>query len=279
MRKILAFFLVFTFCSECLSQSAGVLLSKKIDDWSSRSKSLDSDNPEILSLHCILLEDIIKEMDKEKKLFAEKISADKTADFYALKHNFDVIYQKTTVKNDSFQYKKSKIGDIFFLLAKEDLAFRDTSRALYHLDRALQYQPHHPKSLLETAKIKLATQKYDESVEYIHKVYSQENLSDDVEREVSDFTLVLYEELYSHGDNLVKSGRAAEALEVFYALEHFCNNMPSGYCNDDYYKGLMLSREGVYESYISIAKEAERRGNIEMSKKFYKYAAEYLNKE
>ena len=61
-------------------------------------------------------------------------------------------------------------------------------------------------------------------------------------------------------------------------LEHFCHNMPSGYCNDDYYKGIVLSREGVYDSYLSIAREAEKRGNHEMARKFYQYAEEYKRK-
>ena len=51
--------------------------------------------------------------------------------------------------------------------------------------------------------------------------------------------------------------------------------MPSGYCNEDYYQGIIRSREGVYDSYIAIAKEAEKRHNTEMAKKFYRYAEEY----
>lgn len=262
----------------CAAQPAGALLSQKIGEWSARAAELTADDPEVLSLHCILLEEIVTDMDKENALFAKRVASDKTADFYKLKHDFDVVYQKVLIKNDTFQRRKAAIGDIFHALAKEDLAFRDTVAALYHLDRALQYQPQHPMSLLESAKVTLALHRYEESVAFIHRVYSQEGLPEEVERKVSDFTLELYEKLYSHGDRLVKSGRSAEALEVFYALEHFCNNMPSGYCNDDYYKGLMLSREGVYESYISIAKEAERRGNIEMARKFYNYAEEYKRK-
>ena len=76
----------------------------------------------------------------------------------------------------------------------------------------------------------------------------------------------------------MKNDRSAEALEVFLALEQFCTNMPSGYCNDDYYRGILRSREGVYESYLSIAREAERRHNYEMARKFYLYAEEYRKK-
>lgn len=276
-RLVSILFSLLTFAT-VYSQSAGIALSKKIDKWQNRSNELNHNDPEILSLHCIYMEEIIKEMQKTKKEFNKTVSADKRSDFYALKHRFDYVYSKILSKNDTFQSKKGRISDIFYNIAKEDLAFRDTSKAVYHLERALQYNPNHPESLLEYAKISLATEKYSESVDLIHKVYSQDGLSDELEMRISDFTLQLYERLYSHGDNLVKSGRAAEALEVFTVLEHFCNNMPSGYCNDDYYKGLMLSREGVYESYISIAKEAEKRGNHEMAKKFYQYAEEYLKK-
>lgn len=239
---------------------------------------LDHGDPEIVSLHCLNLEEILSEIAEFDRQFPMAAASDTTVDFYTALRSLNIVKGKAQRLCDTFRMARDMVDYSFLDMAKEDLAFRDTNRALYHLDRALQYNPHNPDALLEHARIDLARRNYSGSVELVHKLYVQTELNEKQEMAVSDFTLQLYERLYSHGSELVGSGRAAEALEVFYVLEHFCNNMPSGYCNDDYYKGLMLSREGVYESYISIAKEAERRGNHDMARKFYNYAAEFRKK-
>ena len=78
------------------------------------------------------------------------------------------------------------------------------------------------------ARLMLKQKSYQESVDLIHLLYTQAELNEEMEMAVSDFTIELYEELYSVGDALVKSGHSVEALEVFLALEQFCTNMPSG---------------------------------------------------
>ena len=246
--------------------------------WEERMGGLDYEDPEIVSLHYLFLQDIRKEMDRVGQGLDRTLALSPRVDFYATKQAYRHVYSKACRLNEVFASRKAVVDNVFYLRAVEELAFRDTIRAMYNLERALQYNPRNPDAMLQKCKILLAQRQYQPCVDLIHKVYTETTLTDEQEMAVSDFTLVLYDKLYSHGSSLVKSGRAAEALEVFLALEHFCNNMPSGYCNDDYYKGIVLSREGVYESYISIAKEAEKRGNHEMSRKFYQYAEEYLRK-
>ena len=239
---------------------------------------LDYEDPEIVSLHYLFLQDILKQMDKVGGELNRTLARSPKTDFYAVKREFRRLTYKAEELNEKLTAAKNQVDNTFYLRAVEEMAFRDTVRAMYNLERALQYNPLNPDAMLLKCKILLAQKQFQPCVDLIHKVYTETTLTDEQEMAVSDFTLVLYDRLYSHGSELVKSGRAAEALEVFLALEHFCNNMPSGYCNDDYYKGIVLSREGVYESYLSIAREAEKRGNHEMSRKFYQYAEEYLRK-
>ena len=239
---------------------------------------LDYEDPEIVSLHYLFLQDILKAMDKVDAPLNTTLARSPKTDFYATKQAFRHIHSKALQMNDVFAEHKAVVDQVFYQRAVEELAYRDTNRAMYNLERALQYNPLNPDAMLQKCKILLAQRQFQPCVDLIHKVYTQTTLTDEQEMAVSDFTLELYDRLYTHGSDLVKIGRSAEALEVFLALEHFCNNMPSGYCNDDYYKGILLSREGVYESYLSIAREAEKRGNREMAKKFYQYAEEYLRK-
>ncbi len=246
--------------------------------WNARLDELNYEDPEIVSLHYLFLQDILKNMDKVGNQLNTTLARNSRMDFYATKQAYVHVRSKAEQMNEIFSIRKSLVDHEFYLRAVEELSFRDTARTMYHLDRALQYNPHNPDAMLLKCKILLAQNQYQSCVDLIHKVYTQTTLTEEQENEVSDFTLQLYDRLYTHGDELVKNGRAAEALEVFLALEHFCNNMPSGYCNDDYYKGILRSREGVYESYLSIAREAEKRGNREMAKKFYQYAEEYLRR-
>jgi hypothetical protein len=253
-------------------------LSGLFQRWENRLGELDYEDPEIVSLHYLFLQDILKAMDKVDAQLNTTLARSPKTDFYATKQAFRHIHSKALQMNDVFAEHKAVVDQVFYQRAVEELAYRDTNRAMYNLERALQYNPLNPDAMLQKCKILLAQRQFQPCVDLIHKVYTQATLTDEQEMAVSDFTLELYDRLYTHGSDLVKIGRSAEALEVFLALEHFCNNMPSGYCNDDYYKGILLSREGVYESYLSIAREAEKRGNREMAKKFYQYAEEYLRK-
>lgn len=246
--------------------------------WDTRIGELHCEDPEIVSLHYLFLQDILKEMERVGQTLNRTLAQNPKMDYYAMKQAFRRVEGKAQRKGELLASRKAVVDHDFYLRAVEEMAYHDTSRAMYNLERALQYNPLNPDAMLLKCKILLSQGKYQPCVDLIHKVYTETILTDEQEKAVSDFTLVLYDRLYTHGSALVKSGRSAEALEVFLALEHFCNNMPSGYCNDDYYKGIVLSREGVYESYLSIAREAEKRGNHEMSRKFYQYAEEYLRK-
>ena len=246
--------------------------------WDTRLSELNCEDPEIVSLHYLFLQDLLKEMGKIEPQLNRTLAQSPHTDFYAVKREFQRVSCKAQRMNGIFAERKSLVDQEFYLRAVEEMAYLDTTAAMYHLERALQYNPHNPDAMLLKCKILLAHRQFQPCVDLIHKVYTQTELNDEQENAVSDFTLVLYDRLYTHGSELVANGRSAEALEVFLALEHFCNNMPSGYCNDDYYKGIVLSREGVYESYLTIAREAEKRGNREMARKFYQYAEEYLRK-
>ena len=279
MHKHLLFFSIL-FAAACAKAQVTVAdsLPSVFHRWEERMDGLDYEDPEIVSLHYLFLQDILKQMDKTGGELNRTLARSPKTDFYAVKREFWRLARKADVLNERLTAAKDLVDNTFYLRAVEEMAYRDTVRAVYNLERALQYNPLNPDAMLLKCKILLAQGQYQPCVDLIHKVYTEATLTDEQERAVSDFTLVLYDRLYTHGSTLVKSGRAAEALEVFLALEHFCNNMPSGYCNDDYYKGIVLSREGVYESYLSIAREAEKRGNLEMSRKFYQYAEEYLRK-
>lgn len=256
-------------------------LSAQFQHWETRLGKLNYSDPDIISLHYLFLKDITREMDDFKRETLPQIIRNYQLDYYDIKADFQKTEYHAQQAGEKLLFLKNHVDRIFYSQAVEELEYQDTARAFYFLDRALQYNPHFPEALLLKARLELDNQEYQKAVELVHILYSQTTLTEKQEQAVSDFTIILYDRLYNLGTTLVNSGKAADALEVFLALEQFCSNMPSGYCNDDYYHGILLSRQGVYESYLSIAREAERRHNMELAKKFYKYAEEYrsVNRE
>lgn len=278
MKRLLLFI---GFCGSFLLQAqvSCESVEARVRDWSIRLSQLNCEDPEIISLHYLYLQDVRNEMQQFYNVELPKMINCPQKDYYQVKALFNKVRYRAECLQAILGERRDKVDYIFYQKACEDLLYADTANALYHLDRALQYNLLQPEALLLKSKLMLAQQQYQESVTLIHQIYTKAELNEEQERAVSDFTLELYDKLYNRGNALVKSGHAADALELFLALEHFCSNMPSGYCNDDYYRGILLSREGVYESYISIAKEAERRHNMEMARKFYRYAEEYRTKK
>ena len=246
--------------------------------WHARMDRLNTEDPEIISLHYLFLQDILREMERFKTTTLAALPHCLSTDYYLVKSHFRKVAYRAAQMERILGTRKGQVDRIFYDQAVEELLYRDTANALYNLDRALEFNRYQPEALLLKAKLELARREYKETVELVHRLYTRCNLDEQQERDVSDFTLVLYDRLYNTGSAMIKSGHSADALELFLALEQFCSNMPSGYCNDDYYHGILLSREGVYESYIAIAREAERRNNMEMARKFYQYAEEYRHK-
>ena len=275
MKKIIA---TIGFCC-CLFFAVAQIPCDSIEPtfrrWNMQLDKINTDNPEIITLHYFFLQDVRKEIETFQKDGFRSLVKCLQTDYYKTKSDFNKLVFKANLLQEVMSARKNEVDQIFYQRACEELAFQDTSNAYYYLDRALQFSKYNPDALLLKARLCLGQSKYQESVDLIHLLYTQASLDEEHEKSVSDFTIILYDKLYNHGTTLIQSGHAADALEVFLALELFCSNMPSGYCNDDYYRGILLSREGVYESYLSIAREAERRHNTDMAKKFYRYADEY----
>lgn len=244
-------------------------------NWDVRLSKLNYEDPEIITLHYYFLQDILKEMEVFRQNTIPNLTQCQQLDYYQTMAAFDKVAYHARVLEHRLEDQRHKVDYLFYLRAIDELAFKDTAQAFYNLDRSLQFNKLQPDALLLKAKLLLTLGKYQNCVDIIHLLYTKAELNASQEMKVSDFILVLYDKLYSTGDSLVKIDKAADALEIFSALEQFCSNMPSGYCNDDYYRGILRSRQGVYESYIAIAKEAERRHNPEMARKFYGYAEDY----
>lgn len=275
MKKILV---AIGFCCSLLLAGAQVpcdSIGSTFRQWDAQLDKLNYEDPEIITLHFYFLQDVRKEMTRFQNTTLPHLVQCLQTDYYQTKSQYNRVLNKANRLQDVLTARKDEVDQLFYERALEALAFQDTANCYYNLDRSLQFNPVNPNSLLLKTQLSLAQNKYQESVDLIHLIYTKATLDDEQEKNVSDFTIQLYDKLYNTGDRLAKEGHSADALEIFLALEQFCSNMPSGYCNEDYYKGILRSREGVYESYIAIAKEAEKRHNTEMAKKFYRYADEY----
>ena len=156
--------------------------------WETRLGELDYEDPEIVSLHYLFLQDILKQMDKVGEQLNVTLARSPKTDFYAVKREFRRIEDKAARLNELLSEAKSQVDHTFYLRAVDEMAYRDTVRAMYNLERALQYNPLNPDAMLLKCKILLAKEQFQPCVDLIHKVYTETTLTDEQENAVSDFT-------------------------------------------------------------------------------------------
>lgn len=241
-----------------------------------RVSQLNNSDPELISLHFLFASDLQKELkafnDNELPYLYEHISA---SDYYALLRHYDRVSYYARNVRDTLNERRQKVDSLFYVLAVNEMMFDNRQEAEYYTDRALEYNRLNPDALLLKVNLLYDKNQYNECLDLIHLLYNEVVLDREHEMRISDFTILFYNKLYSTGDSLVRMGRSAEALEVFTTLEQFCHNMPSNYCNDDYYKGILRSKTGVFNSYLAVAEAALQRGNADMARLFWEYALQY----
>lgn len=239
-----------------------------------RFAHLDSQDPEVITLHYYFLQDCVNELQKIKD------NGDDILFYCPDKNKIKAKGLQLLSTADSLQgifAEQIKIVDeLFYQKAKIEYIFADNDRTEYYLNRALQFNRHNVDALILKTKLKFEEKDYDECLVLFKELFNQNTLSEAQENDVYNLSSAYYYEIYNLGDSLVKADKGAYAIDLFQLLETFCHEIPSNYCNDDYYHGILRSKQGVYESYIAIARAAHERKNYELEKKFLRYAEEYL---
>ncbi|MBO4654966.1 MAG: hypothetical protein J5644_05440 [Bacteroidales bacterium] len=248
--------------------------AERLNSIGQRFAQLNSEDPEVITLHYYFLQDCIKEL-RELQENGDDIL------FYCpnkntLKNKGSQLLLQADSLNNVFSEQIKIVDELFYQKAKIEYIFADNDRTEYYLNRALQFNRHNVNALLLKVKLEFEEKDYAECLNLFKELFNQNTLSEAQENEVYSLSSAYYYEVYNLGDSLVKADKGAYAIDLFQLLETFCHEIPSNYCNDDYYHGIMRSKQGVYESYIAIARAARERKNYELERKFLRYAEEYL---
>jgi len=239
-------------------------------------KSLNLKDPDYIPLHYLKSRDIIKEFESFKSDKLALLKDCNTIIFSEFINQFDEQFTLIQSKSDSLALLNNNVYLIFYEKALFQYQLRNEDEGEYFLFRSLQYNPTFPDAILLKLRKLLNRNHFNECLSLLNILYYETVLDRRQEMFAIEFTDNFYQKLYNTGDSLVKLERAAEALEIFEILETFCLNLPTSYCNDDYYHGILRSKSGIYESYLRIAEVAKKRGNIGIAEHFYQYAKEYL---
>ena len=242
-----------------------------------KADNITTTDPELISLHYLFVLDLLEQLDQYEADYLPNLHNCDQIDFYEAKHRFRRAQKQLLQLKDTLAIKRHRVDTLFYLQALDELHHDDILLADYYLDRALEFNRLYTDALIAKSKILFSTGEYEACIERIHILYNEASLSEEQEHALSDFTGEFYDKLFSTGDSLVRIGHAADALPVFLTLETFCHDMPSTYCNDDYYRGIIRSKTGVYESYLKISQVACEKKNYEMAYLFLDYAQDYLD--
>jgi hypothetical protein len=237
---------------------------------------LNLHNPDYIPLHYLIAQDIIKSLEQFRIEVIPHFMPCTTLTFNELIDKYDALKNSVQIKHDSLSWLNKNVYLIFYEKALYEYQFKNEEDAEYFLLRSLQYNETFPNAILLKLNKLLDKNHFGASLSLLNTLYYETELDREQEKQAIEFTDKFYDKLYKTGDSLIKMEHAAEALELFEILEAFCLNLPSSYCNDDYYHGLLRSKSGIYESYLTIAQTAEKRGNPRIAALFYQYAQEYL---
>ena len=218
----------------------------------------------------------MKEMNKFRNDIIPNFTECKEILFSTLINKYDDLNKELQKKSDSLSWLNKNVFFIFYEKANSEYQLNNEEEAKYYLDRSLQYNPVFPDAILLKLNKLLDKNRFQECLSVLNTLYYETELDDEQEKQAIVFTDKFYDKLYKTGDSLLKMEHAAEALQLFEILEVFCQNLPTAYCNDDYYHGILNSKTGIYDSYLAIAKVAEKRENVQIAERFYNYAEEYL---
>jgi rubrerythrin len=278
LKRNCLFLICFFFCSQ-------FVFAKKIDceiitslliKIETQIEHLNLQDPDYIPLHYLLAKDIITELNQFKKEVISFFSECSTITFSELINRYDELNNLVRQKHDSLEWLSRNVHLIYYEKALYEYKLNNEEDAKYFLDRTLQYNETFPDAILLKLNKLLEKNYFEDCLSLLKTLYHEAELNRVQEMQAIEFTDKFYDKLYKTGDSLVKMEHAAEALKLFEILEIFCLNLPSAYCNDDYYHGVMRSKSGIFESYLTIAKVAEKRKNPKVAEHFYQYAIAYL---
>lgn len=279
MKKDLIFILSLFLISGLFAQEgyycAGV--TEKLENWEKRIEIIDISDPDKIPLHFLFVREVVTELQQFYKEDLPQVVECKNLNFNEIISRYDQLLLQSRFLFDTLEKQKEVIDELFYQSALEESYFKNWENCYYFVNRSLEYNPLNANSLLLKLELLYQDSIYVECLSHLERLYSKSQLTEEQEKKAMDFTAKFYDKLYSVGDSLVRIDKSAEALEIFQILEVFCLNMPSSYCNDDYYHGIIRSKTGVYESYLEIAKIARERKHYDIETRFIQYAQEYAD--
>jgi hypothetical protein len=237
---------------------------------------LNLQDPDYIPLHFLIAKDISKELVNFRKNVIPSFTKCEQFTFSEFINQYDVLINNLQLKQDSLSWLNEHIHLIFYEQALYEYRLKNETDAEYYLQRCLQYNDTFPDAILLKLNKLLQKNHFEACLSLLNSLYYETQMNRAQEMQAIEFTAQFYSKLYNTADSLVKMEHAAEALTLFEVLERFCLNLPTAYCNDDYFHGVLRSKSGIYESYLAIAKVADKRGNPTIAAHFYQYAQEYL---
>lgn len=276
IRKTSAAIFLATVCFFAEAQTIDCQVAEGFTDRiEKQSRVINVEDPELVTLHYIFVTEMLDSVKIFQDEFLPNLHYCPQIDFFATLHQCKALEYKLQGLKDTLEVQRRRVDTLFYLQAVEELNFHDTAMCEYYLDRSLQFNRVQTDALLLRLQLDYAHRNFDECLATLRILYHEATLNREQENLLSDFNIQFYRELYNAGDALVKAGHEADALVLFETLEIFCHDLPSSYCNDDYYHGIIRSKSGVYESYLTIAKVAWERKHPDLAFKFLDYAKAY----
>lgn len=270
-------FLIFLFC--VLFSVAGFSQKKLsnnerrliIDDIEQEIKILNRfeyNNPEVLPVYGIQLEDAKKILDRYKGYNSDDKVFEKWYELNILVSQNKEMVEFLLPRTVSWMYRKA-----YKLLSNGK---KDEAYTLFM--KIVQTDPGHVLSNYQLGKISLNEEKIEEGMLRLVQIVKDMSPTEEEKELVYNVLNESYNKNYLYALSLSNQGKYSYALDILEQLEKFCEVDPLYICNKNLItKTIVQSRQGVYDDHLKIVDKAMKQNQYDIATDFVFWAYDYFD--
>lgn len=154
----------------------------------------------------------------------------------------------------------------------------DTAISRSYFEKSIQSNPYYSPAYLELARLDLSQKKLQASASKIEYILTDLKPDTLTYKQIMNFNDRLVAAFIDKAKELMADEDYNKATEVMEQAESFCENTSRYECSGDVEKYLSLARYGIYNAYISVARQALRRERPELALQYIRLVEEFQKK-
>lgn len=159
--------------------------------------------------------------------------------------------------------------------AVELLRAGDTSKAITHLQKAIDYNYFCVPAQYYLSAVDLAKDSIDKAADRIAEIFVKLNPYPPTVKSLIDLSLHIQMKYVRDGKKLIKDEDYLKAINLFNRAEAHCKGLKATHCTDSIYWGQSEAYHGMYATYLRVAQKAVDIKKWDLAENYIRVAKEY----